>query len=107
MRKSTTKTMAILAFSTLFALTAAGCSGSGTKKEATSSASGTESTPNNENQTESTQAVVVGLLHSLTGPMAISEKSVRDAEILAITEINQDGCILGKTIAYIEEDGAS
>lgn len=107
MRKSTTKTMAILAFSTLFALTAAGCSGSGTKKEATSSASGTESTPNNENQTESTQAVVVGLLHSLTGPMAISEKSVRDAEILAITEINQDGGILGKTIAYIEEDGAS
>ena len=51
--------------------------------------------------------VTVGLLHSLTGSMAISEGSVRDAEVLAIDEINKDGGVLGKKIKYIEEDGAS
>lgn len=38
----------------------------------------------------------VGLLHSLTGSMAISEEAVRDAEVLAIEEINKDGGVLGK-----------
>ncbi len=51
--------------------------------------------------------VKVGLLHSLTGAMAISEKAVRDAEVLAITEINAAGGVLGKQIEYVEEDGAS
>lgn len=51
--------------------------------------------------------VKVGLLHSLTGSMAISEKSVRDAEVLAIEEINAAGGVLGKKIVYVEEDGAS
>lgn len=51
--------------------------------------------------------VKVGLLHSLTGSMAISEEAVRDAEVLAIEEINKDGGVLGKKIKYVEEDGAS
>ncbi len=51
--------------------------------------------------------VKVGLLHSLTGAMAISEKAVRDAEVLAIKEINAAGGVLGKQIEYVEEDGAS
>ena len=51
--------------------------------------------------------VKVGLLHSLTGSMAISEKSVRDAEVLAIKEINATGGVNGKQIEYVEEDGAS
>lgn len=51
--------------------------------------------------------VKVGLLHSLTGSMAISEKSVRDAEVLAINEINAAGGVNGKQIEYVEEDGAS
>ncbi|MBZ4670388.1 MAG: urea transporter, urea binding protein [Oscillospiraceae bacterium] len=55
----------------------------------------------------SEQTVKVGLLHSLTGAMAISEKSVRDAEVLAIEEINAAGGVLGKKIEYVEEDGAS
>ncbi|MDR1069887.1 MAG: urea ABC transporter substrate-binding protein [Gracilibacteraceae bacterium] len=55
----------------------------------------------------SADTVTVGLLHSLTGPMAISEKSVRDAEVLAIEEINAAGGVLGNQIKYIEEDGAS
>ena len=34
---------------------------------------------------------MVGLLHSQTGPMAISEKSLIDAEVLALEEINAPG----------------
>lgn len=51
--------------------------------------------------------IKVGILHSLSGTMAISEKSVVDAEMLAIEEINAAGGVLGKKIAPITEDGAS
>lgn len=56
---------------------------------------------------EGGDTVTVGLLHSLTGSMAISETSVRDAELLAISEINDAGGVNGAQIEYIEEDGAS
>jgi len=51
--------------------------------------------------------IKVGILHSLSGTMAISEKSVVDAEKLAIKEINASGGVLGKQIEAITEDGAS
>ncbi|MCD8487074.1 urea ABC transporter substrate-binding protein [Oscillatoria amoena NRMC-F 0135] len=51
--------------------------------------------------------IKVGILHSLSGTMAISEKSVVDAEQLAIEEINQAGGVLGKQIQAVVEDGAS
>lgn len=55
----------------------------------------------------SSNIVKVGLLHSLTGTMSISEVAVRDAELLAIKEINASGGVLGKKIKAIEENGAS
>ncbi|MEB3830351.1 urea ABC transporter substrate-binding protein [Phormidium sp. CCY1219] len=51
--------------------------------------------------------VKVGILHSLTGTMAIGEVSLKDAELMAIAEINAQGGVLGKTIEAIVEDGAS
>lgn len=51
--------------------------------------------------------VKVGILHSLSGTMAISETSVRDAEMLAVKEINAAGGVLGKQIVVVQEDGAS
>ena len=51
--------------------------------------------------------IKVGILHSLSGTMAISETSVRDAEMMAIDEINARGGVLGKKIVPIQEDGAS
>jgi urea transport system substrate-binding protein len=51
--------------------------------------------------------IPVGILHSLSGTMAISEKSVVDAELLAIKEINQAGGLLGRQILPQIEDGAS
>jgi urea transport system substrate-binding protein len=51
--------------------------------------------------------IKVGILHSLSGTMAISEVSVRDAELLAIKEINAKGGVLGKQLEPVIEDGAS
>ncbi len=51
--------------------------------------------------------IKVGILHSLTGTMAMSEKPVRDSELLAIKEINEAGGIMGKKIVVVEEDGES
>ena len=51
--------------------------------------------------------IKVGILHSLSGTMAISEKSLVDATQLAIEEINKAGGVLGKQLEAIVEDGAS
>jgi urea transport system substrate-binding protein len=51
--------------------------------------------------------VKVGILHSLSGTMAISETTVVDAEQLAIKEINEAGGVLGRQIEAVVEDGAS
>jgi urea transport system substrate-binding protein len=51
--------------------------------------------------------IKVGILHSLSGTMAISEVTVRDAELLAIEEINAKGGVLGKQLRPVVEDGAS
>lgn len=49
----------------------------------------------------------VGILHSRTGPMAISEQSMVDAELLAIEEINARGGLLGRQLEAVIADGAS
>jgi serine/threonine protein kinase len=51
--------------------------------------------------------IKVGILHSLSGTLAISEKSAVDAELLAIEQINAAGGVLGKKIEAIVEDGSS
>lgn len=51
--------------------------------------------------------IKVGILHSLSGTMAISEVTVRDSELLAIEEINAAGGVLGKKLIPVVEDGAS
>jgi urea transport system substrate-binding protein len=51
--------------------------------------------------------VTVGILHSITGTMAISETGSVEAEKLAIAQINAAGGVLGRQIKYIQEDGAS
>lgn len=51
--------------------------------------------------------VKVGILHSTTGTMAISETGSVQAEKLAIAQINEMGGVLGRKIEVIQEDGAS
>jgi urea transport system substrate-binding protein len=58
-------------------------------------------------QPRDTEPVKVGILHSLTGTMAISESSLKDVELMAIVEINAAGGVLGKKIQPVVEDPAS
>ena len=51
--------------------------------------------------------IVVGILHSQTGPMAVSERSMIDAEVLALEEINAAGGLLGRPVRWVVADGAS
>ena len=51
--------------------------------------------------------IVVGILHSQTGPMAVSERSMIDAEVLALEQINAAGGLLGRPVRWVIADGAS
>ena len=51
--------------------------------------------------------VKVGVLHSLSGTMAISETSLRDILLFTFDEINAKGGVLGKKIEPVVVDGAS
>jgi len=51
--------------------------------------------------------VKVGVLHSLSGTMAISETSLRDILLFTFDEINASGGVLGKKIEPVVVDGAS
>lgn len=53
------------------------------------------------------QPILVGILHSKTGPMAISEQSMIDAEIMAMEEINASGGVLGRQLKWVVADGKS
>jgi urea transport system substrate-binding protein len=75
--------------------------------EPSSTPSTSTSTPSPSPAAGGGKTIKVGILHSLSSTMAISEKSVVDAEQLAIEEINKAGGVLGKQIEAIVEDGAS
>ena len=62
---------------------------------------------NTTGQAVTDDSVTVGILHSITGTMAISETGSVEAEKLAISEINASGGVLGRQIKVIQEDGAS
>ncbi|RFC43691.1 MAG: urea transport system substrate-binding protein, partial [Verrucomicrobia bacterium] len=51
--------------------------------------------------------VKVGVLHSLSGTMAISETSLRDVLLYTFDEINAKGGVMGKKIEPVVVDGAS
>ena len=52
-------------------------------------------------------AVKIGVLHSLSGTMAISEVSLRDVVLMAVEEINAKGGVLGAKIQPVVVDPAS
>jgi urea transport system substrate-binding protein len=58
-------------------------------------------------ENDDSSKIRVGILHSTTGTMAISENSVKEATLLAIKEINEQGGLLGKQIEVILRDGKS
>lgn len=51
--------------------------------------------------------VRIGVLHSLTGTMATSERPLVDAVRLAVDEVNASGGLLGKPVEMVVADGKS
>lgn len=99
-RRSSFTRSALAAGSVLAAtsLVLAGCGSKATETEAAN----TESCVDTSGST-----IKVGSLNSLSGTMAISEVTVRDAIKLAVDEINGAGGVMGKQIQIVGEDGAS
>lgn len=56
---------------------------------------------------QAADTIKVGILHSLSGTMAISETSLKDVALMAIEEINEQGGLLGKQIEPVVVDPAS
>ena len=54
--------------------------------------------------TKEAEPVKIGILHSLSGTMAISETSLRDAVLMAVDEINAKGGVLGRKLELIPRD---
>lgn len=57
--------------------------------------------------THAAESVKVGVLHSLSGTMAISETSLKDVLLMTFDEINKSGGVLGKMIEPVVVDPAS
>ncbi len=56
---------------------------------------------------QESDTIKIGILHSLSGTIAIIETSLHNAELLAIEEINAKGGVLGKKIVPVVEDPQS
>ncbi|HET8932185.1 MAG TPA: urea ABC transporter substrate-binding protein [Polyangiales bacterium] len=69
----------------------------------------TPSTPTATTETPSadTGPIKVGILHSLSGTMAISETSLKDVALMTIDEINEKGGVLGRKLEPVVVDPAS
>lgn len=95
----------LLALVAALALALLGCSSS--DDESGSDSGGSSEEASSSDTCVEGDTVKLGFLNSTSGPMAISEQTVRDSLILAAEEINADGGIMGKQIEYVEEDGQS
>src|SRR6202795_116304 len=56
---------------------------------------------------ESSEPIKVGILHSLSGTMAISETSLKDVALMTIEEINKSGGVMGRQLQPVVVDPAS
>lgn len=95
MKKKVFKVMAIACMASVAALLASSCSGKKQQSAADAGGAANDST------------VEIGILHSLSGTMAISEVSLRDVLLMGIDEINASGGVLGKKIVPRVVDPAS
>ena len=99
-KTSTGRRTAAAAIAVVLGLTATACGGSKASDEET--ATSAESCVDVSGDT-----VKLGFINSLTGAMAISEKTVSSVLHMAAEEINASGGIMGKKIEPVQEDGAT
>ena len=55
----------------------------------------------------SAKSIAIGFVNSLSGTMALSEKTVSDSLHMAVDEINAKGGVLGKKLEVVQQDGKS
>ncbi len=53
------------------------------------------------------EPIRVGVLHSLSGTMAISETTLRDVVVMMVEDLNEDGGLLGRPVEAVVVDPAS
>src|ERR1700712_5567992 len=56
---------------------------------------------------QAAETIKVGILHSLSGTMAISETSLKDTALMTIAQINASGGVLGRQLEPVVVDPAS
>ncbi len=94
---------------TLFVLAVAGCGKPGAADNPSPSVTGAPaaSTSSATPGAGGGGTIKVGILHSLSGTMAISETSLKDAALMTIDEINAAGGVLGRKLEPVVVDPAS
>lgn len=102
MNSSLLKRLSLLAMLILSLAVVAGCGSDDSETDAAA-----DTATSGEGPGVDGDKIKVGVLHSLSGTMAISEVAVSESTKMAIDEINEKGGVLGKQLEVIEEDGAS
>jgi urea transport system substrate-binding protein len=77
------------------------------KKEAPVTGAAAPAAPAPAKEAADTGPIKVGILHSLSGTMAISETSLKDVALMAIEELNEAGGVLGRKVEPVVVDPAS
>jgi urea transport system substrate-binding protein len=78
-----------------------------TRREWVASAAGLAFTMTAMRRAEAVETIKVGILHSLSGTMAISETTLKDVMLMLIDEQNKKGGLLGKKLEPVVVDPAS
>lgn len=85
----------------------AACQGPGDSGEKTATATPTATASPSTTDKTTKGPIKVGILHSLSGTMAISETSLKDVALMTIESINKKGGVLGRQLEPVVVDPAS
>ncbi|WP_128661158.1 urea ABC transporter substrate-binding protein [Paenibacillus sp. 598K] len=107
MKRKLARNVALVTVALSVVLAGCGNNAASNKPASSSTNTGANTSTSGAGGASDGDGIKVGILHSLSGTMSISEVSVKDAEMMAIEEINASGGVLGKQLVPIVEDGAS
>lgn len=103
-----TSRLSVLAVAIVGSLSLIGCQKPAeTNTETNSTATKTATTETAATTAADGDTIKVGILHSLSGTMAISETSLKDTALMTIDEINANGGVLGRQLEPVVVDPAS
>ncbi|HEX2879040.1 MAG TPA: transporter substrate-binding protein, partial [Polyangiaceae bacterium] len=98
---------AVTCFSAFLSIACEGPAKKDTGTTASSAEPAKAEAPVTAKSTDKSGPIKVGILHSLSGTMAISETSLKDVALMTIDEINAKGGVLGRKLEPVVVDPAS